>query len=79
MYCQFLIIYNITLLFSLQKFEEIGKFPFETTVDGDPDVAATTALTGVVNECFPTIRDWIKWFFKNEPEVQCGMHITTFI
>lgn len=56
---------------SLQKIDEVGKVPFESTTDGggDPDLAVATALTGVVNEHFSTIRDWIKWFLQNESEV----------
>ena len=55
-----------------QKIGDIGEVPFTSTTagdTGDSDVAAATALTGVVNENFVAIRDWIKWFLQNESEV----------
>ena len=58
------------LLCFFKKFNELSKVPFESTITGDDHcVAAATALTGVVNEHFSTIRDWIKWFLQNKSEV----------
>lgn len=35
----------------------------------DPGKAAITALTGIENPHFPTIKEWIEDFFKEEAEV----------
>ena len=35
----------------------------------NPEKASITALTGVENIHFPTIRDWIQNFFQDESEV----------
>ena len=60
-----------------QKINEVGKVPFESTTTtgatGDPNVAAATALTGVVNENFITIRDWIRSFLQSPSEVRVSL------
>lgn len=53
-----------------QKFKDLGKVHLKKTTSVDPDIVAATSLTGVVNEYFPTIRDWIQWFFSSESEVR---------
>ena len=74
--------YNLMLLtcystFGWQKINEVGRVPFESTVRGnDPMKAAITALTGVENEHFPTIRDWIRHFLQDESEVRYIVNFT---
>ena len=43
------------------------------------DVAATTALTGVVNEYFVDIREWIKSFLQHESEVMETMELAVIL
>lgn len=61
---------TILILFELQKINEVGKVPFESTTTGtEPGKAAITALTGVENPHFPVIQDWIKGFLQDKSEV----------
>ena len=63
--------YVIFVLYKLQKIDEVGQIPFESTTKGiDPSKAAITALTGVENPAFPTIREWISGFLQDETEVR---------
>ena len=57
--------YNI----SFQKLNEVDEVPFKSCTTGNSNKSAAKALTGVTNEYFGTIRDWIEWFFQNESEV----------
>ncbi len=62
-----------------QKIDEVGKVPFESTIAGDdPNLATITALTGVVNEHFGAIRDWIKRFL-NEDNEACFISVSLWI
>ena len=54
----------------MQKISEVGQVPFESSTSSNDPKAAITALTGVENEHFPTIRDWIRRFFQAEEEVK---------
>ena len=51
----------------LQKINEVGRVPFQSSTSSAK--ADITALTGVENKYFPTIRDWIKGFLQDESEV----------
>ena len=57
----------------MQKLNEVGKIPFESTtsiIGADPEKACMTALTGVENPHFPAIKEWVESFLMNETEVR---------
>lgn len=54
----------------LQIIAEVGDVPFKSTTESDDkEKAERTALTGIENENFPKMKEWIKNFLKDKSEV----------